>query len=347
MRSSEVVDTLRRADYFRRPFTPMAEDSLRKEWQHFVLHTPGLRLIVNYSVNDRMTSDGVEFDPRTIVIACTDDGTTAMVQRCDPEEAVMGPVSADAWLGTNRMHTTGEGYVAAFGDQASACSGIVRFEPDAQPFVVNNQAIAPNARLSWLFVPRMRASGHVRIGDRHYVFEDAPSYHDHNWGTFRWGDDFGWEWACFLPSGEANPWTAIYMRITDARAMSSRGQALYLWKGSQSVGLWRNRQIDVELFGAVRKAPECVVPPIAKLLRQGRRCDIPERVSIQSAPGNMPFRLEYTPTRYSQVVLPNEVEGRGTVVLNETHGPAHLHIQNDAGDEESFPLEGTYEYVRH
>ena len=49
--------------------------------------------------------------------------------------------------------------------------------------------------MSWLFVPRLRADGWLRIGGREHRFDNDLAYHDHNWGRFWWGDDFGWTWA--------------------------------------------------------------------------------------------------------------------------------------------------------
>ena len=108
------------------------------------------------------------------------------------------------------------------------------------PFVVNNQPLASGARLSWLFVPRLEAHGHVRIGDTRVGLRGAPAYHDHNWGRFRWGADFGWEWGSVLPRDLSDPWTIVCMRMTDQRRRRATRQALYAWYEHEPVALWRD-----------------------------------------------------------------------------------------------------------
>ena len=74
----------------------------------------------------------------------------------------------------------------------------------SRPFVVNNQPIG-EGRMCWLFVPRLRADGWLRIDGQEHRFESELAYHDHNWGRFSWGDDFGWTWGTILPARAGGP----------------------------------------------------------------------------------------------------------------------------------------------
>src|SRR5690606_11476153 len=52
--------------------------------------------------------------------------------------------------------------------------------------------------ISWYVVPRLAVTGHLAVGDTRLDLAAASAYHDHNWGRWHWGDDIGWDWACFL-----------------------------------------------------------------------------------------------------------------------------------------------------
>ena len=79
--------------------------------------------------------------------------------------------------------------------------------------------------MSWLFVPRLRAQGWLRIGGREHRIENDLAYHDHNWGRFWWGDDFGWTWGTLLPTRPDDPWSMVFLQMTDRsrlRCLSQR-----------------------------------------------------------------------------------------------------------------------------
>ena len=125
----------------------------------------------------------------------------------------------------------------------------LRLVPASTPFVVNNQPLAPGSRLSWLFVPRLEAHGCVWVGDTRVSLRGAPAYHDHNWGRFRWGDDFGWVWGSVLPERSTDPWTIVFMRMTDRFRRRATRQGLYVWHGRDAVAMWRDGTVAVEQEG--------------------------------------------------------------------------------------------------
>ena len=105
--------------------------------------------------------------------------------------------------------------------------GELHFASASRPFVVNNQPVG-DGRMSWLFVPRLRAEGWLRIGGREHRIEDDLAYHDHNWGRFWWGDDFGWTWGTILPTKPGDPWSMVFLQMTDRSRLRYLSQALYV-----------------------------------------------------------------------------------------------------------------------
>ena len=66
-----------------------------------------------------------------------------------------------------------------------------RFRRDVELLLRSRSPVAAGA--SWPSSP----SSHSSQGET--LALDMRGYHDHNWGRFRWGDDFGWIWGSVLP----------------------------------------------------------------------------------------------------------------------------------------------------
>src|SRR5262249_38503804 len=147
----------------------------------------------------------------------------------------------------------------------------------------------------------------------------APAYHDHNWGSFRWGDDFGWEWGSVLPRRAQDPWTVVCMRMTDRRRRRATRQALYAWHGAEPVGVWRDGAMTFEHQGFLRRPPALTLPGVMRIVKSGAASDVPNRVTIAGR-GEDELEMRFEPEEYVRIVVPDEVDPLGVVVLNEVSG---------------------------
>jgi hypothetical protein len=205
-------------------------------------------------------------------------------------------------------------------------AGEVRFSAGAEPSVVlvNNQPLGGDGRLNWLFVPRLRADGWVRLGARARHLDGAVAYHDHNWGRFRWGDDFGWEWGSVLPTDIADPWSIVFMRMTDRRRHRSFSQALYLWRHDELVALFRDAAIQIRGSGFLRRDADCILPPPMRLVLDGAAADIPASIDIAAARSTDTVRAVIRPESFAWLGQPSEVRLDRSVVLAEISGTARI-----------------------
>ena len=157
--------SLAHVDFVRAPVLATARPDGFKEWHHFVVHRPGWRLLVNFSLtSERRPGRASRLVPRVIVIVHQRRWTGAIV-RFDPADL---DVTAD--LGTllirgNRMSVGAPGYRVVVALPEHGLRGELRLAPASRPFMVNNQQIG-DGRLSWLFVPRLRADGWFSVDGR-------------------------------------------------------------------------------------------------------------------------------------------------------------------------------------
>ena len=105
--------------------------------------------------------------------------------------------------------------------------------PETLPLLTNNLALTDGRPLCWLATHSLRAWGVVRCRDVLQTYEGAPAYHDHNWGYFRWGDDFAWEWGTLLHDRKQNPYSLSFVRIMDRARLRVTVASVYLWEGAR------------------------------------------------------------------------------------------------------------------
>jgi hypothetical protein len=309
-----AIDLLEDSDFFRLSRRAFGDDLPHKEWHHFVVHDRRLRLIVNFSHIDQ-SDDAVH---RVIALVRTDEWTGA-VETYDTIDCEMRSGSVAARYGPCEFALVDGAYELAITLPAIRLRAHLRLLPVSMPFVVKNQPLARGARLSWLFVPRLVAHGHIWIGDRRVSLVGAPAYHDHNWGHFRWGDDFGWEWGSVLPQDLSDPWTLVCMRMTDRSRRRATRQALYAWYGDEPIALWRDFAVTVRHEGLLRRPPALTLPSVMRLLRPGSASDIPAVVVIEGS-GRDQLEMRFEPEEYVRIVVPHELDPMDSVVLNEISG---------------------------
>jgi hypothetical protein len=312
-------DILRRTDFLRGSRRGLGEREPYKEWHHFVVHGEQLRLIVNFSLTDRMGADGIETVPRVIALVRRDT-TVGAVETLAPKDFEMRTGTVAAAFGPNSFALIDGAYELTVALPAIGLRARLRLVPASTPFVVNNQPLAPGSRLSWLFVPRLEAHGDVWIGETRVSLRGAPAYHDHNWGRFRWGDDFGWVWGSVLPARASDPWTIVFMRMTDRLRQRATRQGLYVWHDRQAVAMWRDAAVMVEHDGLLRRPPGLTLPPVMRVLRPGAASDLPARFVVRGHQGGDHVVLRFEPADYVRIVVPSETDELGTVVLNEVSG---------------------------
>lgn len=332
-------DLLDRADHFRAIAKP---DAATKEWHHFVVHGRDARLIVNFSISlgegpsDRQLG-------RLIVLAHHHDweGWIEEVSVTDIDVVNNGVYGR---FGESVIRFVDGGYLVELNIPQRGITGRIRFTPASKPFLKNNQPLG-EGRMSWLFVPRLGADGWLQTASARLSMRGAVAYHDHNWGSFRWGDDFGWEWGSSLPTQPAEPWSLVFMRMTDRAHSIARSQCLYVWRNGEPVAMFRDSSVKVETDGFLRRPAKLTLPGVMGLLLQGTASDVPRRLELKAHRAGDHVTVVVEPDEYARVAIPAEIGPRDTVILHEISGEVRAWgmIGNHAIDMEGS---GVFELLR-
>lgn len=328
---------LERNDFLRAPVLATARPTGFKEWHHFVVHGSDWRLLINFSLNnEEFRANEVRLAPRVIVIA-HDENWTGAIERFDERALDVSADLGELTIGGSRMTVLPDGYRVTINLPDKDIRGELRFTSASRPFVVRNQPLG-DGRINWLFVPRLRADGSLWIGGREHHVDGGLAYHDHNWGRFRWGDDFAWTWGTILPTEPGNPWSMVFLQTTDQSRLRCLSQALYVWHHDQPAAIFRHAAVRTRSDGRLARPADCTLPPPMRLLLDGEVPGVPARLDVTATRAGDTARAEFRSLSYARLAQPSEAFLDRSTVLCETGGTTRA---SGTINGESFDFIGT------
>jgi len=289
-----------------------------KEWSHFVVVARELTVIVNLSVAEDLDRPGTLVGRATVIV---DDGRSdGAVERFEEADLDLVDGRIDARFGPHRLaFRDGAWHLeVALGDRPVQLS--LRCVPTAAPTATSRLPFTRPARVQWLVYPRLQVSGTVCIDGRVHTLDRAPGYHDHNWGTFCWGDDFAWEWGFAVPDDRDNPWSLVFSRVSDAGGLRTRSQGLFLWRGDRYHRLFLEDAVTYRPSGHLQLGDALRVPRVGALLRPGGACGLPEQLVVEARKGRDHLACDVALHDVVQVVIPSERDPLGTTAIHEVTG---------------------------
>lgn len=293
-----------------------------KEWHHFNLidDATGVDAIVNLSVSgDARTPDRGQAN-LILLTHSARDGWRGGVDVWDGAALVNREETLDCRLGPSRIAYEVGTYLIDAVLRDGRVGANLRFEPCAEPLLISKDTPVGAGHINWLIVPRLTVSGELIIDDRRIPIVAGRGYHDHNWGAWRWGENFGWDWgfcadACAW-GGE--PLSLVYDRTTDRAGTRVQEHTLAVWRGKDLAKLFTRRTLQAQRVGRFRGAIERR-PAVMGLLRHDMVRSVPERILISARDGEDWLEAEYVVDAALQIAIPNEMDF-GAVELNETLG---------------------------
>ena len=322
----DLSHRLRTSDHWRRSPASAGGRAGHKEWTHFCVLGPGVDLLVNLSLMDGVQtgSGGGAEVPRLAVLARDAKGWVGGVTRFDPADVAVAGGAIDCRFGRNRLRFVDGCYELEIDQPDHGVAASLRFEPLVTPAMTNSVPLGRGESVKWLVVPHLIAHGEVAIAGRRHSLVRAPAYHDHNWGTFRWGGDFSWEWAVVVPPTSAVPWTLVLTRLSDRAQHRVYSEGLLLWKGDTHWRTFRGDEVEFRAGGFLRRTDVLRVPPVMWLAAPGRALDVPRTFHARGRSGRDSLELELELEDVGQIAIPSDADAHSTTVLSEVLGHGRL-----------------------
>jgi len=287
-----------------------------KEWLHFTIHGPGVDIVVNFS----LSSGGGAGDVRQGRVGCLihREGFQGDIDSCAPHLLRARTGESCVQMGQSSVVFRDGGFDLTVHLEREPIALQLRLEPETAPAQINNFEIEGGPALNWLVVPRLVASGWVTLGAQQLELERAPAYHDHNWGGFRWGANFSWEWGYALPA-ETNAWSCVFARLSDRSRFSDLMTGLFVWKGSMQHRVFSGDELSVTHHGLFHGRRPLRLPRVMGLLAESRPADVPARFEVRARRHTDWLDLTFDVTDVAQVVIPND-DDLGLTIINECCG---------------------------
>jgi len=192
-------------------------------------------------------------------------------------------------------------------------------EPVSPPLEIEQKMPLGSGWISWYLVPNMKVSGEWEIAGRRAVCTNLAGYHDHNWGRWHWGDDFGWEWGCFLanPVPPGNP-SFVFARTCDRRHQRY-GDAFLLadWGGTRK--RFSADSVAIRLAGRFDGAVHRVHGALAALHQEMAQPDLPTGLTLVVSRGADRIEISFEARAAAQFITADPVL-RGYGFIHELMG---------------------------
>jgi hypothetical protein len=341
MTGTQGVDlTFRTARLDREDFWRGAEaspDAAFKEWHHFAVLGPEVELLVNFSLSREREGTSAK-----IIVLGRAGEWFGFVQRVLPRLTADGCLAR--W-GSNRLSISRDDYEISVQNGAGTIAAELHLSPRAEPMICRNQQIGPGRRLHWVVYPNLAVTGVLRLPGRAIRLEHSTAYHDHNWGCFRWGEDFTWEWATVLPSRPSETWAFVYSRLMNRARTTTTLEHLLAWQDGLNVLAAEGEQLFVEHEDMQREPSKLDLPPAMTLLKAREDADLPKTVRMTASGGAVNAALQFWNEGSARVIVPNETDLLGTTTIHETFGAATIH-GSITGRESRWEGRGVFEFIR-
>jgi hypothetical protein len=247
--------------------------SLHKEWLHFCVIDGDVEALVNLSVMPRRQAaiGRPQLEGRVVLMVRMAGQWWGGVDHFDASAVAARPGQPGLAVGGSHVRFETD----CIRVQAGLESGDVSVDLTLVPLTVPvlRRPFVRGA-VGWGVVPRLMATGEVRTRNTTRTIAGPWAYHDHNWGVFRWGDEFLWQWGMALPTGPGPAWTTVFTRLLDNGRLTESGRALLLWRDQDLVRVFRDLSVSYDSHDLRRCRSIPKFPPIMRLLAPELDTDI-------------------------------------------------------------------------
>ncbi len=328
--ASDAAALVERIEALRIPAQPQAAAHDWKDWYHVVLLHPaaGWRVIAN--LNLAGGGDDAELQWTLIVHRPAAQG----------DGGLFGASRSQAWrtgmVTARPLAITGDEAAFAFdGERVTLriaprdldLALVLHAAPASTPLLVTEGAPFGSGFIGWGLVAQMRAEGRVAAcGESAAIGDGWFCYHDHNFGRFRWGEDFGWEWLVAHAVCDGEAVTVVVDWRTDRAHAAGGLPYLFVLVGGplRKVFLGPAMRLRWSWHAAATLPPRLPGAMAARLADRPVRT--PRAITLDAADERDRIALTVEVDAYAEIVAPDN-RGAGFARIGESSGAAAVELQ--------------------
>ena len=316
-----------------------------KEWHHFCICGSDIQVILNFNLSGDVrpaASPGAQLT--RVILLLHEHGWDGDVDSILSRDSLARPGMIDLHFGHNSVCFENGMFKLSVALQDRPVGLVLQLKPISLPMLMRNNVPIGLGTINWLVVPRLVASGMVAVGRQVYFLNEAPTYHDHNWGSWLWGQDFAWEWGFALPNRVDVPWSVVFDRTLNRMRSHILESKLALWRNDALRRVFTQSEIKVLPSGHLSSTPLPKFPRVMALVAPESVTDIPRYLDISASAGGDSLFCHFEAEAVAQIVIPNETD-LGVTILNEVTG--HLELEGKVkGEVVNMQGGAIFEFIR-
>lgn len=302
------------------PPAPGATDADRySEWHHFNFNDEASEV---YGLFNLALSGDVNHPTRaragvSLVVCERGVGWHGTMNLYPVEECRFAHGSIDVAIGGNSVRYRRGRYEVTGALKDGSVAFTATYTPKASPMRIDHIG----GVVSSFLLPRFDVEGTLLLGGREIPLRGGSGYHDHNWGTWDWGRDIGWDWGYIIqpaPNGARRngtpPLSIVFGQVTDAtRATAKSDLVVLVWQGESWSRAFLADAVSIRTVGERRYGDVPRIPGVMALLAP-ERPRIPEVVEIRAADGDDILEITLRVDAAMQFLIPHPAtDGRTTI----------------------------------
>lgn len=327
--AAQQAGLIERVEALRIPVPPQPASDDWKDWYHFVLlhAASGWRAIVN--VNLAGGSDAAELQYTLVIHTPGEPPRLHGASRSLPWHVGMVRVRPLA-IRSDEVELVFDQQVFGLRVQPRGLDlGIaLHARPDATPLLVTEGSAFGSGFIGWGLLPGLLARGELwACGQKAAITHDWFCYQDHNFGRFRWGDDFGWEWMVAHVQASQQPAITVVVDLRSDRAHRRGGLPyLFILVGRELRKVFLGPSMTMRwVWSDTARLPPRLPGTMATLLG-GRTEREPVAVHIEAADERDRFSLRLEVDAHLQIVAADN-RGGGHTRIGEASGVVAVRLR--------------------
>lgn len=257
--NNNLIGELSKVDAFHPPENSSLM-SLYNEWHYFNLidEKQNLSAICSFKLDGSLNASQI------LLVYNIDNSSGIIFSNYPMKIANYSSQTPNITIANSTVRLTPEGYSVHIESDNGSTNFNALFKPEVEPSpLLNTTGFSPLSGefINWIVASsKMSVSGNLSANGKTYSLENSRGYHDHNWGYWYWGDNFGWDWGQVTQTNDClngssiGKYTLNFWNVTDADHNTSLNSGLNVWKDKKRIVTFKDIKIEHSNFAYVNQS---------------------------------------------------------------------------------------------
>ncbi|BAZ32342.1 hypothetical protein NIES4074_48440 [Cylindrospermum sp. NIES-4074] len=302
-----------------------------KDWYHFLLwdREGKIRILVNIALVGRPQDGAIQI---SFLVNIASD-LLAPEYRVDLPIATFGTAFSLEWqpdmVRQNSLRILGNGLQLEINGKHSTLEVrdermqlSIRFQGEAQatPILVTEDSPFGSGFIGWGLVPGLQVMGELSIGRQNFSIEQNWfSYHDRNFGRFRWGEDIGWEWfVAFATCNDGRQITFVLDQRTNKDHSVKGLPYIFVYINHQLTKVFVGSSLYINWEWSAAAVTPVRLPGIMASLFSDRTLKVPQALQVEAADEQGRLLLNVRFETIAELIVPDNQDRQYTFIEEVT-----------------------------